>query len=951
MLIYYYKRFILQAIQFMKIKFFFKSRNVKVLGLISIMVLMSGLMSACARTSSDEYLKQAVNDLAKNEFQTAVINLKNALQQDSKSVQARYLLGKTYIKLGDGAGAEKELKMAQSLGLPSDQLVVPLAKAYLLQGKPKELLKELKPEPGFSNQLRAEILVLKAQAHVALDEADDASRLLTRALEEDPKSVAALLVKARVAVMQSDLALSRQLVDQVINQQANNLEAWLLAGEIARLKGDFVTAGKHYDKALELEPMNAPALLGKAGVSIATGDFQAALQTADQIQRRLPQNPLASYVKGVVLYKQGKPEAAEQALQKVLKVAPGHLPSHQMLGSIYFADGRFEQARVSLETVLNTFPNDLAVRKLLASTWLKLGRPGSAIQILEEMLPANEADSQLLALLGGAYMQNRDTVRGTEYLERAVAQSPKNALIQTQVALGRLASGKTIEAVEALETAVQLGQDVFQADVLLILTYLRNKAFDKALEKAGELALKLPDSAVPDNLAGAAHAGLGDVPAARRSFEKALKLQPDFVPAAMNLAKLDQAEGDLKSARTRFEQIVKQHKRDIKAILALVEIAEQAGNRAEADKWLRQAREQSVGDLQVGALLVQYWARRRDFTKAIDIAREIKAQHPKNFAALRIYGLTQLAAGQKNDALGTFGSLAEYYPDVAAAHTLLGKAYLATGDFVLAGRHLDKALGLDGRFVPAQQALAQLAIQNNDLDKAMRIAKKLQKQQPTLPAGYQLEGDLQMHSKDFVAAAKSYARGFAKAPDGVLAIRYFQAEKNYRAKKADRTLLLDWLTQNPHDVDVRMVLAQAYTEVAKKQQAVFQYEKILESAPGNVSALNNLAWLLYEMGNSKDALSYGQKAQRLVPDNPAVNDTYGWLLLRNGKPEQGLEYLQKAYQKAPDIAEIQFHYAVALERNGQTQKARKELERLLEKHGDFPQAGEARALLSKLRQV
>ncbi len=934
----------------MKIKLFFKRYNAKTLGLISVMMLMLGFIGACSKVSSDEYLKQAEDNLEKNKIQTAVINLKNALQQDPKNIQARYLLGKTYVRLGNGAGAEKELKAAQNLGLSSSQLVVPLGKAYLLQGKSKELLEELKSAADFSNPLRAEVFVLKARAHVMLDDLDDASHLLNRALEKAPKLLVALLVKARVAIMQEDLALSQQLVDQVLAQQSDNIEAWLIAGEIARLKNDFVAARKNYDKALALEPSNIPALLGQAGVSIALEDFQAALQSAEQIQQRSPQNPLAHYVRGVVLYKQGgQIEAAEQALLKVLNIAPGHLPSHQILGSIYFTDGRFEQARVSLEKVLNVSPNDLAVRKLLASTWLKLGRPESAIPILEKILPVNEEDSQLLALLGGAYMQNKDTVRGTEYLERAVDQSPENALIQTQLALGRLASGKITEAVDALETAVQLGQDVFQADVLLILTHLRSKEFSKALDKTRQLSLKLPDSAVPENLAGAAYAGLEDLSAARESFEKALKIQPDFVPAVMNLAKLDQAEGDLKSAKIRFEQIVKQHKGHVKAILALVGIAEQAGNRAEADKWLNQAWEQNVGDLQVGTLLVRYWMGRRNFSKASDIAREMKKQHPEDFAALRAYGLVQLAAGQKNDALEVFNDLIKYYPDVAGAHTLLGKAYLATGDLTLAGRHLNKAVGLDDQFIPAQQALAQLAVQNDDLDKAMRIAKKLQKQRPSLVVGYQLEGDLQMHRKNFPAAAKIYDTGFAKVPSGVLAVKHFQAEKAYQAKKADKSLLLEWLKQNPRDIVVRMVLAQAYSETAKKPQAVSQYEKVLTINPKNVGALNNLAWLLYEMGSNKDALSYGQKAHKQAPDNPAVNDTYGWLLLQNGKPKQGLTYLREAYEGAPDVAEIQFHYAVALERSGQAQKAREELEMLLGKHDDFPQAAEAKALLSKIR--
>ena len=145
-----------------------------------------------------------------------------------------------------------------------------------------------------------------------------------------------------------------------------------------------------------------------------------------------------------------------------------------------------------------------------------------------------------------------------------------------------------------------------------------------------------------------------------------------------------------------------------------------------------------------------------------------------------------------------------------------------------------------------------------------------------------------------------------------------------------------------------MVLAQAYTESDRKQNAETQYKKILEIKPKNVSALNNLAWLYHDMGK-KAALNYGKKAYDLAPNNPAVIDTYGWLLLQAGKSKQGLQHLKAAFQKASGMAEIQFHYAVALSRNGQTQEAKEELEKLLAKHDDFPQRDEAKAMLSKMR--
>ena len=50
-----------------------------------VLILIFGIIAACAPTTGEEYLEQARLNIDKKEFQTAVINLKNALQQDSKN--------------------------------------------------------------------------------------------------------------------------------------------------------------------------------------------------------------------------------------------------------------------------------------------------------------------------------------------------------------------------------------------------------------------------------------------------------------------------------------------------------------------------------------------------------------------------------------------------------------------------------------------------------------------------------------------------------------------------------------------------------------------------------------------------------------------------------------------------------------------------------------------------
>ncbi len=72
--------------------------------------------------------------MAKNDYKAAVIQVKNALQDNPELPEARYLLGQALLRTGDPVGAETELRKARSLSYPDDKVVPPLAQAMLMQG-------------------------------------------------------------------------------------------------------------------------------------------------------------------------------------------------------------------------------------------------------------------------------------------------------------------------------------------------------------------------------------------------------------------------------------------------------------------------------------------------------------------------------------------------------------------------------------------------------------------------------------------------------------------------------------------------------------------------------------------------------------------------------------------------------------------------------------------------
>ena len=95
----------------------------------------------------------------------------------------------------------------------------------------------------------------------------------------------------------------------------------------------------------------------------------------------------------------------------------------------------------------------------------------------------------------------------------------------------------------------------------------------------------------------------------------------------------------------------------------------------------------------------------------------------------------------------------------------------------------------------------------------------------------------------------------------------------------------------------------------------------------NFVVMNNLAWVLGEMGDPK-AIEYAEKAYALAPNVANVTNTYGWLLVQKGETARGIELLRRASELAPNDATKRLRLAQALVKAGDKTGAQKELAEL-----------------------
>lgn len=917
----------------------------KVLVLAVSVALAGGAIQGCGKIENPETLiADARRYEEKGDHKAAIIQLKNALQKRPDDAEARYLLGTIYNKTGDLQSAEKELRKAVSLGMSSDEVLPELGQTLLKLGEFQRVLDETKELS--ENKKSAEILSLRGNAFLGLGKPQEARDSFEQALKGAPDFADALIGLAKYSLAKRDVDAATSFADQAVTRNPQKPDAWLFKGDLLRIQGKIDEALGAYDQVTKLKPNSSIAYINKAFIEIGTGKFEAAKSDINAARRVAP-SLMVFYTQALLDFSQNKPAAALESLQQVLSKSPEHMPSVLLAGAVQAALGSMLQAEQHLKHYLEKDPGNLYARKLLASVLLKNRETKRAMDVLSPALKEAKQDPQLLALAGEAHMQAKDFSKATEYFEKASFIAPKSAMMHTALSMSKLGQGESARAVAELEMATKLDPKSSHAAVLLIMTHLRLKEFDKALAAAKALEKEHPDNPLIHNLKGGIYLGKKDLASARASFEKALSLQPTYFPAVANLARLDLLDKKPDAAKKRFEALLDKDKKNVQAMSALAGLALNQGHNKESILWLERAMQENPEALQPALLLGAHYLRLGEKQKALALAQKLQRSHPNDAVVLDLLAQAQLATDDKAGALESYTKLAGVKPESASAQFRIASIYMSMENISAASDALKKALAIKPDYLDAQLAQAALEVRKGNPEQALAIAKQIQKQQGKSPVGYILEGDLLAGQKKPELATHAYERAFSIKKSSPLVMKLHASLSQTGKRKEANSRLIQWLKDHPADLFARMYLAETYMAERQNNAAIEQYQIILKQNPQTAPALNNLAWLYYQEKNPL-ALEYAEKAHQLAANDPIILDTLGWILVEQGNTKRGLPLLQKAASSAPNAHDIHYHLAFALAKSGDESGARKKLEQLLASGRNFQNIGEARALLKQI---
>lgn len=913
--------------------------------LIMPLICIVGL-SSCGEDSSQTLLSEAKSSLKSGDKKAAVIQLKSAIQKDEDNAEARFELAKIQITQRDFASAEKELRRARKAGLDADKVNPLLAHTLLMLGEFQRVLDEI-PSPVAGSPTEVSYLVARANAHLGLKQPDEAHKNLDRAFQVAPADAALQLAKARLSVFEKKNDEAAEQIDNAIASEPGNLEAWLFKGDMLRVLGKTQGAKAAYQNALKIDPQHPGARLVLADIALNENRLDEARREVEKVLADNPNNLLAHYTQALIDYHEKKYTVAREHLAKVLNSAPTYLPALLLNGSIEYALGNLVTAEAYLNKVVKVAPNHLPAVRLLAASQLRLGRTNEASLTLAPALKAAPQDVGVQIVAGEIALAKKSFADATEHFALAAKLNPDSAAIRTQLGFSRLAQGDD-RAMSDLQAAAQMegGQD--RANSLIILTQLKNKQFDAALAHISALEKKQPASPLLWNYRGAAYLGKQDKTRARDSFNHALKLEPAFYPAAVNLAQMDVQENHPELARKHFENILKAQPANLSAMLALAQLSLLNKDEKTYVHWLTQASSANSQAIQPRILLTRYLLSKGDIPKAVASAREAVNIQPSNPVTLDMLGNVQFASKDLENAQSTYRKLIDIAPEQIEARLKLAQIQTALKRPDEARKTLQESLRLKPDLILAQYMLGGIDIQATRYEDAYKQAKQIQQRDPKSPVGWMLAGEVADARKQYPDAVAAYQHAYKLLPTADILVRLDKALNRAGRGGESEAHLNAWLTRHPQDVKMRLYLAENLLSRGQLQPAAAQYLFLNQQIPNNFLVLNNLASILTEI-NDKRALPFAEQAYKLKPRNPAVMDTLGWLLVLEGQATRGLGLLKEALSLAPDAGDTHYHLAYALFKTGDQARARQELERLLASGVAFSQQQQARALHAQLQ--
>ncbi|MFO6424142.1 XrtA/PEP-CTERM system TPR-repeat protein PrsT [Motilimonas sp. KMU-193] len=723
------------------------------------------------KVTAELLFASALQALEFDELDQALTNLDQALKQQPLFAKAMQLRGKVLMAKEDYPQAIEQFKQLAQQQHANPDVLVNLARAYLLDEQDElleqTLAKILQAIPNHveANYLKAYLLLEDKQYQAALDMADkvlglDGAHIAAHfvaatsaySLEQYEKAFAhitkvtyaypnysdGIKLKAAIEFKLGDELAATETLSVLNSSDFNQQDASLLkaAGQAMLNNNDFTLSRQLFAQAAQLAQDDQSLSLLMAKAAFLQPDIEQGIAQLQEVQKQLPEQ---AEIEVALILNYLKKRDYNEALQRAVALQK-RLPESEvgwlLQGAAYFLNEQFEPAEQAFLQALTIAPNNKSALYNLAALALKNKDYALAKQRYQEVLVQDKTDLRSLMQLHYLAIRAGELEQALDYLNQALSYHPDNLEVNLPMIEYLFFNNRPQQALVLANNMLEKHPQPTpaQAKILFYSGVLLQhfQQWDLAKQRLEAFTARYPASYLGHFHLAFAYAMSDDLAAARRELDKALQANVFYPPMAMldirlllSERKYIETREAINSYRQRFPNTAM-----VDEMQARLELAQ--GNIADSIRYYERALQAAETNFLLVQLANAHWSIGEE-QQAIKLLSQWLERYQQDVLALRVLSDYQMLAGLDQAAIASLVRLSDLVEPDYHIENNLAWLYQKQGNFPQALKHAQSAHDMAPNNPGVLDTLAVILLHQGDGITAERLLTRAVQAAPDNP--------------------------------------------------------------------------------------------------------------------------------------------------------------------------------------------------------------------------
>jgi tetratricopeptide (TPR) repeat protein len=755
----------------------------------------------------------------------------------------------------------------------------------------------------------------------------------SRSTSRPVSSAPSPFLEAETLLRQGSVEEAKQKIEEQLKLNPSSVEGYNLLGIVYSAEKDYAHALEAFQHALLLDPNSTRTHNNLGNVYVAQEKFDLAEKEFEKVVHLDPANRDANYNLGLVLMARRSPAQAIPHFQRVhpadiatrfnliraylqagrtaegLKMAreisdqnKNSVQLHFTLGVLLAAEKQYPVAQLELEKASALQPETFEILYNLGQVYLQSGDYSKAEVTLSRALKLKPDSPEALYLLARVDSEQTRAVDALDLLVRAHKLAPENTDIIFLMARVSMAQNYFEDAIPLLESGVKIAPKRADLHAALGESYFMSGKPEKAIDEFTTL-IQLDPSARSYVFMGLSYRHLGRFDEARKYFQEGLKLDPHNASCLFNMGYIEGRQGNQAAAEQLFQAALRSNPDFPDALLELanLRIADKKFEEAEVllRRFVKVSREPASGYYKLAMVernLHQMEAAQRDLSVFQTLSKGTAAgPYPYQHLFDYLDNRSNLAPKEQTQLdLTELTAQIQKHPDRPQDLYLLAEAYLKLG-----------------KLDDARQTIVQL-------DQLSAGDYRTQAGVGVLLARFRLYDDAIPHFQSALRASPD--------SDDVkfdLADAYFRKGLYAQALEATRQVS----ASGQQDAAYLALLGDIHAHLGESDRAEEIFRDAIARNPDNDQYYLSLTLVQLRGGDIAGAKSTLQKGLARIPGSGKILWGMGIVSVLEGNTAQAAERLERAVDLLPEWPGSYSTLGVFYFQTGQIAKAREVLDR------------------------